>query len=60
MARPLNSADPRLLVRFSGDVSVITIYGKITSCCLLLHKLLEIKRSQQMWHEEIPSSTIQN
>lgn len=34
LARPLNSADPRLLVRFSGVASVITIYGKITSCRL--------------------------
>jgi len=34
LARPLNSADPRLLVHFSGVASVITIYGKITSCRL--------------------------
>jgi hypothetical protein len=60
LARPLNCADPRLLVHFSSVASVITIYGKITSCCRFLRKLLEIKRSQQMWHEETTSSTIQN
>jgi len=60
MARPLIFAEPRLLVHFSGVASVITIYGKITSCRLFLRKLLEIKRSQQMRHEETTSSTIQN
>lgn len=58
MARPLNSADPRLLVHFSGNTYPDRTLWQDHVLPPSFHNHLEIKASHQTSHKEITSSMI--